>query len=360
MRSHLLPSLLLLAACTTPGLVATDDPALPLGPDAGQGVIVTGPDAGTADAGTLDAGAPDAGPVLKGPPYPIVLAHGFFGFDTFAGLDFLTYFYEVKDDLAAHGELLVFTPTVDPFNDSLTRSARLLQQLEAIRAQTGSAKLNVIAHSQGGLDARIVAHQRPDLIAAVLTVSTPHHGTPVSDLVAGGLGNPLARAVVDSLTGIIASPLWSEATRDTSVTASLAQFETGVMRDFNLTWPDAPGVQYFSVAGRSSLRLAETECGVGVLTRPPFVTDWDDTRDPLSSLLTATAPVISPNPFDPVPHDGLVPVESAKWGTFLGCVPADHLDEIGQVAGLPPGLGNGWRHKPFYVELVKFLRARGL
>ena len=76
-------------------------------------------------------------------------------------------------------------------------------------------------------------------------------------------------------------------------------------------------------------------------------------------MLNSTELIISPNLFDPVANDGLVPVESAKWGTFLGCVPADHLDEIGQIGGLPPGLGNDWRHKPFYVSLVSYLRAHG-
>ena len=81
--------------------------------------------------------------------------------------------------------------------------------------------------------------------------------------------------------------------------------------------------------------------------------------DPVSPMLEATQFIISPNAFDPVGNDGLVPVESAKWGTFLGCIPADHLDEIGQIGGLSPGLGNDWRHKPFYRSLVSFLRARG-
>jgi triacylglycerol lipase len=131
---RLLPlALAVLAACGTPGLVSTleadqPDAAVSTTEDAGA-VGVMMPDAGVPDAGAPDAGSPDAG---RGPPYPIVLAHGFFGFERFAGADFLTYFYEVKDELAAHGEREVFTPSVDPFNDSLTRSARLLTQLEAI------------------------------------------------------------------------------------------------------------------------------------------------------------------------------------------------------------------------------------
>jgi triacylglycerol lipase len=321
------------------------------------------PDAGlelgqVLEDGGVVAESPDGGLVVKkGPPYPIVLAHGFFGFDTFAGLDFLTYFYEVKDELAKDGEPLVFTPTVDPFNDSATRSAQLEARIVSILAETGHAKVNLVAHSQGGLDARLVAFRRPELVATVTTFSTPHRGTPVSDLVARGDSDSAAAAVVDALVNLAARPLWSEADARTSITKALMQFTTANMLEFNANVPNAEGVVYASYAGRSALMLAADECKVS--GRPDFVRQFEDTRDPLTSMLSVTGAVISPNPFDLVPHDGLVPVESAKWGTFLGCVPADHLDEIGQIGGLPPGLGNDWRHKPFYVDVVKRLRAQG-
>jgi triacylglycerol lipase len=33
-----------------------------------------------------------------------------------------------------------------------------------------------------------------------------------------------------------------------------------------------------------------------------------------------------------LPNDGLVQVASAKCGTFRGCVPADHIDEVGAAS----------------------------
>lgn len=341
--------LVMTSACNTPVLVATPEET-----DGGQQQQQQAVDAGS-DAG-VDAGTPDAG---HGPPYPIVLAHGFFGFDSFAGLDFLTYFFEVKDTLAAEGELEVFTPTVDPFNDSATRSAQLERQVQAILASTGAAKVNLIAHSQGGLDARLLASRHPEWIAAVITVSTPHRGTSVSDLISGGLSDPKARAAVDAIVDLAAPSIWPDATRQSSITTALAQFETTRMADFNARVLDQPGVRYFSVAGRSALRRMPETCETSNAARPTFIKDFDDTVDPLSPTLNATEFIISPNVLDPVGNDGLVPVSSAKWGTFLGCVPADHLDEVGQIGGLGPGLGNDWRHKPFYVSLVRFLRAQG-
>ncbi len=62
----------------------------------------------------------------------------------------------------------------------------------------------------------------------------------------------------------------------------------------------------------------------------------------------------------PDANDGLVRVKDARWGTFLGCVPADHLDEVGQLFGDSAGIGNQFAHKELYVELAKYLRAQGL
>jgi triacylglycerol lipase len=359
MRRSLLLLVLLALGCGEPPVVSVPGDEADGGPgDLDAGSLVVNPEL-PVDGGATVA-LPDGGTATKkGPPYPIVLAHGFFGFDTFAGLDFLTYFFEVKEALEADGEVYVFTPTVDPFNDSATRSAQLEARVEAILAQTGHAKVNLFGHSQGGLDSRMVAHRRPELVASVTTFSTPHRGTPVSDLVANGDGNPQADAVVDAIVNLAARPLWSEADAKTSITKALRQFSSESMREFNAQFPDAPGVAYFSYAGRSALRYARDECETGNGRRPDFVREFDDTLDPLTSMLSVTGLVISPNPFSPKPHDGLVPVTSAKWGTFLGCVPADHLDEIGQIGGLPPGLGNDWRHKPFYVKAVRLLRAGG-
>lgn len=359
MRRACLPfALSALVACGSPPVVPVPGEGDDAGVHARDAGLETNPEPRVDGGATVTLA--DGGTVTKkGPPYPIVLAHGFFGFDTFAGLDFLTYFYEVKAALAADGEVLVFTPTVDPFNDSATRSAQLEARVEAILAETGHAKVNLVAHSQGGLDARLVAHRRPGLVASVTTFSTPHRGTPVSDLVASGDGDPRADAVVDALVNLAARPLWSEADAKTSITRALRQFSTEAMREFNAQVPDAPGVAYFSYAGRSALRYARDECETGNGARPDFVREFDDTLDPLTSMLSVTGMVISPNPFNPKPHDGLVPVTSAKWGVFLGCVPADHLDEIGQVGGLPPGLGNDWRHKPFYLKVARDLRRRG-
>lgn len=297
-------------------------------------------------------------PEALGPPYPVVLAHGFFGFEDFAGLGFINYFYGIVDHLAAQGEVDVFTPSVDPFNDSTTRGLQLLEEVEAIVADTGYEKVNLIGHSQGGLDARVVAHLRPDLVASVTTISSPHHGTEVADIVLGIVPSSRVQALVDELVEIVGGPLWGDIDEDTSIAASLQQMSSPGMAAFNAEYPNAPGVLYFSIAGRSDRHLGTQECQSP--DTPEFLAAYATGRDPIDPLMMVSESMVQGSSNYPIANDGLVNVPKAKWGTFLGCIPADHFDEIGHLFGDGPGDANPYEHRGFYLELVGFLRDRGL
>ncbi len=60
----------------------------------------------------------------------------------------------------------------------------------------------------------------------------------------------------------------------------------------------------------------------------------------------------------PVANDGIVPVWSARFGEFLGCVPADHGDVINQGVELFTAFNrNNLDVLSFYQTLGKRLRA---
>jgi triacylglycerol lipase len=312
----------------------------------------------TSAATTTAGGAGGAGePAKLGPPYPIVLAHGFFGFDDFAGAGFLTYFYGVREHLEAAG-VEVYTPVVDPFNASEVRGAELTAQLEAIVAQTGRAKVNLVGHSQGGVDARVVAHDRPDLVASVITIATPHRGTKIADIALELVDDPNASAVIDALVNAIGAPLWEDLGDGSSVTTALAQLSTPGMAAFNAKYTDAPGVRYWSVAGQTALHLGGADCAPD--EDVAFISAFDGEGDTVDPLFSLTQSVLAGSILDRIPNDGLVRARDARWGTFLGCLPADHTDEVGQIGGDSPGLGNEWEYLDFYDDLVAFLRERGL
>lgn len=287
--------------------------------------------------------------------YPVVLVHGFFGFEHFAGVDFIDYFYKVKGYLAEHGET-VFTPALDPFNDSEYRGKQLLAHVERIVRETGAAKVNLIGHSQGGLDARYVAHERPDLVASIVTLAAPHDGTEVADIALNLTSSPVAGPVIDELVRLLGRPIWDELGHETSLAKSVRQLSRPAMRDFNERYPEVPGIPFWSIAGRTALSAGGDLCDV--VDAPSFIQRWKNSLD-------TTVPIFKPTELilgglSRRPNDGLIMVESARRGTFLGCVPADHLDQIGQIFGGSTGWLNQWNHLEFYADLVGWLRAKGL
>jgi triacylglycerol lipase len=338
--------LLILGACSAEEGGAPPDQQIPV--DGG----LPSPDA----AGLADVpAAPDLGPDQLqpwGPPYPIVLAHGFFGFKELGPLD---YFHEVKPALEADGHVVVVT-AVDPFNSTYVRGGQLLQQVLGVLAQSGAAKVNIIGHSQGGFDARYVARIIPEQIGAVVTIGTPHQGAHIADVMAQaapGFSVELAQAFVAAVSGSI----WGSVADDPDLQACLDFLTSQSIAEFNSYFPDEAAVAYYSIAGRSNSDLATTACsGPDV---PPFITKYADAKDPIDPLLSLVAPVVGGSTSDPEPNDGLVRVSEAKRGIWLGCIPADHWDEVGQLLGDSPGSGNPFDHVAFYRDLASFLVDQG-
>ncbi len=302
----------------------------------------------------------DAGPPhTLGPPYPIVFAHGFFGFEHFAGIDYIDYFFHVREALTMSGETNVYFPAVDPFNTSQVRGAELAEQIQRILDTTGYQQVVIVGHSQGGLDARVVAHDHPEWVAAVYTIATPHAGTDVSNVLDQILADARLRDALNAIASLVYTPLYDTAGATTSVWLGIDQFNEPNTTAFNAAFPDAPGIPYFSIGGRSALNDGGSDCRFA--GRPPFMTRYDGVNDPIDPLLSVTGLILSGSDgLHPIPNDGLVTVLSARHGTFLGCIPADHLDEIGQVFGDSPGAFNDFDHYRFYRDLVAHIRASGL
>jgi triacylglycerol lipase len=167
--------------------------------------------------------------------------------------------------------------------------------------------VNIVAHSMGGLDARYAISRLglADRVASLVTIGTPHLGTPLADAGHAVFGRitRLLRKLVD-LTGF--GDLTSEG-----------------MAKFNLEVPDAPGVAYASVVGRS-----------GRLKTNPLL--WP------SHLYLAEFSG---------PNDGVVPTTSQGRGEVLREIEADHWAQI--------GWGRGFDAVSFYEELLRELRGRG-
>ncbi|MDB4931544.1 MAG: Lipase precursor [Myxococcaceae bacterium] len=297
------------------------------------------------DAGTL----PEAGTVERG-PFPVVFVHGFAGFQ---GIGALSYFYRVADDLRRRGEV-VYTPELPPFAPPATRAPVLAAAILRALAETGKSKVVLIAHSQGGLDARylISTLAMGDRVAALITVATPHRGTRLGDAFAGlipGVNLGLLDAAATAIGAV-----YNGAPGRAEVRGTLAALSERDAARFNAGNPDDPRVRYYSVAGRSNRRDGRAVCGDAMVANAPTLVDAPFLPlAPLAGFLEGNDPTRLVN-------DGLVTVESARWGTFIGCVPADHFDEVGQIAHQGPDRDSTFDHIVLYRELVRRLRDDGL
>lgn len=228
------------------------------------------------------------------PRYPLVLLHGFAGFDELPlgvggafGLERNALYFRGLDALLSDHQLQVFRVRVPPFASVERRAVALVEQLEALAAKTGHTRFNLLAHSMGGLDARFaISHLGASArVASLVTVGTPHRGTPIADLMAGLTGKlGLMKAL--KILGVDAD--------------ALACLTCERLEIFNREVPDHASVYYGSVvATADSARVS------------PLLL-------PAHTLLRRSGK-----------SDGLVPAASQVWGEVLVEAEADHWGQIG-------------------------------
>jgi triacylglycerol esterase/lipase EstA (alpha/beta hydrolase family) len=181
----------------------------------------------------------------------------------------------------------------------------------------------------------------------VITIAAPHRGTPLADIALQDVQGP-AQDAMNALLDLLGATI--SGTSDEDAHAAMTDLSAAGAADFARRHPDSPKVQYYSIAGRSGLTVADGDCAPD--EDAPFVSRWTGS-DPLDPILDASAVILDNALAGADAHDGLVPVASSRWGTFLGCVPADHMDEICQIAGDNPG--TDFDCVGFYRDLVAWL-----
>lgn len=273
---------------------------------------------------------------LKYTRYPIVLMHGMMGTDTY--INILEYFYQIPETLRAAG-YEVENPAVPGVSTAEVRAAAWQAHLDDLQAQGIGRRFNLIAHSQGGLDARYLisglGDPRP---VSLITVATPHRGSQVADLALGLIDDSrVTQSLYDNVMGELADLL---GLGPAEATEQLISLSTPAMVGWNDRVPNSPNVYYASWSGRSCGALEpacqQQENGevVNVLLGPSYT---------LLEMLAGD-------------NDGMVPDSSAQWGVYMGAVPADHMDEVGQIANSPDGPFN---HLAFYLDQAQMLSDLG-
>jgi triacylglycerol lipase len=246
------------------------------------------------------------------PRHPLVLVHGLGGFDALGvGKLKVSYFRRIARDLAGRGALVHVSR--QPAYGALPARA---EKLAAFVRALPEGKVNLIAHSMGGLDARYALTRLglADRVAALVTIATPHHGTPLADLAALRATTRWRRWLARLGLGFDALD-WLTVKRAPELNRELV---------------DVPGVFYASVVARAG---AGTWWRVPTLFPLHWFLKWRGAGD----------------------NDGLVPVDSQRWGEVLAEVALDHATQIGW------GWGEAARKDSMalYERICQELRRRG-
>jgi triacylglycerol lipase len=332
------------------------------------GLLACSAESGTANGqADMTASEPVAplGPDPSGQPtrHPIVLVHGFKASPEMDG------FFGVAEALRADGHK-VFVARTPPFQGADVRATFLRQTVDQALA-SGAAKVNIVAHSMGGLDARILISKLGygDRVATLTTISTPHHGSASIDVILGlvnDLGTP--DEVLNALGEIWGKTFTTQEVAESSdVRASFRDLSEAHAEEFNAEHPNDPRVVYQSIAGvtnafgiRNPLDIAACDGKFFLDRNGRAAYPGGGAPDTMPAMLKPLATAVSHGLSELRPNDALVTVESAHWGTFLGCIPANHLQEPGAPGANFMNLATGFDPLRFYRNLAFDLARQGM
>ena len=258
--------------------------------------------------------------------HPVVLMHGFG-----IGASFRRggHLHDEAMYLRSRG-VCAIAPNVSPYNTVKARCEMWENRLSHVLNDTNANQLSLIAHSMGGLDARYLISKMGwhDTVEALVTVATPHRGSSVASLI---LEQPES---VRTWLADMADWLGTHILEDGSANVRQALRELTpeyVENTFNEGVPDHPDVQYWSYG-----------CQAGRGTEIPI----DPIFRYLNNYLFEKEGV----------NDGIVSVQSARWGDYLGTVDADHARQV----GIRSTLAADFDANAFYAAIAQKLADEGL
>ncbi len=264
--------------------------------------------------------------------YPILLVHGM----GYRDHKHLCYWGRIPKVLEANGASVSYGR--QDSNGSIESNAKQLESalLDTLE-KTGAEKVNIIAHSKGGLEARYLISTMgyKDRVASLTTISTPHNGSITVD--------KLLRHTRPAVKlGCCAVDLWFRLLGDSSpdTYGAIEAFETPNAERFNRENPDVQGVYYQSYA---------------------FVM-----KKPAADMLMSWTWLVV-NRFEGE-NDGLLPPRATKWTNFRGVYSGSggrgisHCDEVDLRRSRLSKSNDGDVSDitELYLEILNDLKSRGM
>lgn len=260
--------------------------------------------------------------------YPILMVHGVF----FRDFRYLNYWGRIPEQLEKNGAK-VFYGNQQSAASVEECGKELAARIKEVCEQTGCGKVNIVAHSKGGLDTRMAVAKfgAAPYVASITTINTPHRGCEFADYLLSKIGEKHQARVARMYEAALRklgdpSPSFLNAVNDLT-SSSCAKL--------NEELPDPEGIYCQSVGSK----LNHAYSGRFPLNFSTFLVGHFDG-----------------------PNDGLVGAKSFNWGqdyqflTTRGRRGISHGDMI----DLNRENFDGFDVREFFVQLVAGLKNRGL
>ena len=258
--------------------------------------------------------------------YPVVMVHGIF----FRDWQFLNYWGRIPRTLKKNGAHIYYGGQQSS-RSVADSAAELRSEILRILQETGAPKVNIIAHSKGGLDSRYAISRlgMADYVASLTTINTPHRGCLFVDHVLKAFPVWMVRFVAGRYNAIFRK-LGDDAP---DFLAGVQDLTASACARFNETVPDSPKVYYqSSMSKMRSVRSAGFPLNLGYLLNKKYEGA----------------------------NDGLVSTASAKWGHFLGLLTAGKKGiSHGDMIDLSHKNIKGFDVAEFYVQILIGLKEKG-
>ncbi|GAA5859737.1 hypothetical protein JCM8547_007006 [Rhodosporidiobolus lusitaniae] len=267
----------------------------------------------------------------EAPRLPLVFCHGLFGFDHLGPAAIkplrFSYWIGVEEALQAMGcEVMIGRV---PASASIEERAKVL--CEMVGERFPGKEVNLVGHSMGGLDGRYLISRLKSknfTVRSLTTISTPHRGSTFADY------------LLEDILGAEKVPAFLAVMRGLGVPGGGKAFDdltTAKMAQFNEDTPDDPNVKYFSYGAEFTASWAN-----------PFYIPYQIIKKREGK------------------NDGLVSVESAKWGEYLATLHnVNHLDLVGWTGKVRFSMAQLWglpiKYRPisFYSSIAEMLAQEG-
>jgi pimeloyl-ACP methyl ester carboxylesterase len=197
--------------------------------------------------------------------YPVVFAHGMGGFDNLLGFDYWgdDYGTFVGDPCDAFLEVYcngdidpgqqAFVAQVQAFQTSEARGLDLANDIEGFMTTAGATRVNLVGHSQGGIDlrkaARVLFERRGyTVVSQAVSISSPHRGSPVAKYILDL--KPGVTSVIDALASYFGNIIYQ------SGNDGIAGAKQLVYNDYSATDGVTTGMRAFNVNNPVDARYA--------------------------------------------------------------------------------------------------------